>query len=66
MEESANPRGSCNIGVRHPDRKENCMADPENTTEQGKPHPLREIVQPFIDAARAPRPSVGEQPAVPA
>ena len=35
------------------------MADTENATEPGKPHPLREIVQPFVDAARAPRPLWG-------
>ena len=35
------------------------MADIENATEPGKPHPLREIVQPFVDAARAPRPLWG-------
>jgi MFS family permease len=35
------------------------MADRENATEQSKPHPLREIVQPFVDAARAPRPLWG-------
>ncbi len=35
------------------------MADEGNTTEQTSPHPLREIVQPFVDAARAPRPLWG-------
>jgi len=35
------------------------MEDSDNATEQGKPHPLREIVQPFVDAARAPRPLWG-------
>jgi len=35
------------------------MADSENAAEQSKPHPLREIVQPFVDAARAPRPVWG-------
>ncbi|MBD3867819.1 MAG: MFS transporter [Acidobacteria bacterium] len=31
------------------------MGDPENTPIEAKPHPLREIVRPFVDAARAPR-----------
>ncbi len=31
------------------------MNDVEITNGQAKPHPLREIVQPFVDAARAPR-----------
>ncbi len=35
------------------------MADTDNVTEQTTPHPLREIVQPFVDAARAPRPLWG-------
>lgn len=35
------------------------MTDAANTPEAGQPHPLREIVQPFIDAARAPRPLWG-------
>ena len=35
------------------------MADVEDAAEQSKPHPLREIIQPFVDAARAPRPLWG-------
>lgn len=35
------------------------MAEADNATEQVRPHPLREIVQPFVDAARAPRPLWG-------
>jgi len=35
------------------------MAEADNATEQTRPHPLREIVQPFVDAARAPRPLWG-------
>jgi len=35
------------------------MPDNEKTAEQPRPNPLREIVQPFIDAARAPRPLWG-------
>ncbi|NNJ65262.1 MAG: MFS transporter, partial [Xanthomonadales bacterium] len=35
------------------------MAEADPATEQDKPHPLREIVQPFVDAARAPRPLWG-------
>jgi len=35
------------------------MADIENASQQSKPHPLKEIVQPFVDAARAPRPLWG-------
>ncbi len=37
----------------------NNTADNDNLTAQTTPHPLREIVQPFIDAARAPRPLWG-------
>ena len=32
------------------------MEEAEKTAEQSSPHPLREIVQPFVDAAKAPRP----------
>ena len=35
------------------------MAEADPATGQDKPHPLREIVQPFVDAARAPRPLWG-------
>ena len=35
------------------------MADAANTHQEERPHPLKEIVQPFIDAARAPRPLWG-------
>jgi POT family proton-dependent oligopeptide transporter len=35
------------------------MAESDSLTEQTKPHPLREIVQPFVDAAHAPRPLWG-------
>jgi MFS family permease len=35
------------------------MTDPTASTEEKRPHPLREIVQPFVDAARAPRPLWG-------
>jgi MFS family permease len=35
------------------------MTDPTASTEETRPHPLREIVQPFVDAARAPRPLWG-------
>ena len=35
------------------------MADEVDATEQTNQSPLREIVQPFVDAARAPRPLWG-------
>jgi MFS family permease len=35
------------------------VADTGNTGEQTRPGPLREIVQPFVDAAHAPRPLWG-------
>jgi POT family proton-dependent oligopeptide transporter len=35
------------------------MAESDSLTKQTKPHPLREIVQPFVDAAHAPRPLWG-------
>jgi MFS family permease len=35
------------------------MADVDNETKQASPHPFREIAQPFVDAARAPRPLWG-------
>ena len=35
------------------------MGDSENRPIEAKPHPLREIVQPFVDAAKAPRPLWG-------
>ena len=35
------------------------MADTGSSGEQARPHPLREIVQPFVDAAHAPRPLWG-------
>lgn len=35
------------------------VADTGNTGAQARPSPLREIVQPFVDAARAPRPLWG-------
>ena len=31
------------------------MADSENASQETTRHPLREIVQPFVDAARAPK-----------
>jgi POT family proton-dependent oligopeptide transporter len=35
------------------------LKDTDSTTGQTRPNPLREIVQPFVDAARAPRPLWG-------
>jgi MFS family permease len=35
------------------------MADNKNAAERANPNPLKEIVQPFVDAARAPRPLWG-------
>ena len=31
------------------------MSEAEATPDESRPHPLREIAQPFVDAARAPR-----------